>query len=70
MNGKEFYFIVAAAEDDRAAMERTIECFRGYLDCLEGAVERGVVYGIGAWKMGDIYNTPALGEARAMGARA
>ena len=26
-------------------MERTVECFRGFLDCLEGAVEKGVVYG-------------------------
>lgn len=70
LSGKEFYFIVAAAEDDRNAMERTIECFRGYLDCLEGAVEKGVVYGVGAWKIGDILNSPALDEARAMGERA
>ena len=33
---KEFYFILAAAEDNRANMERTVECFRGFLDCLEG----------------------------------
>ena len=70
LTGKEFYFIVAAAEDDKAAMQRTIECFRGYLDCLEGAVEKGIVYGVGAWKIGDIRNSPALDEARAMGTRA
>lgn len=70
ITGKEFYFIVSAADDDRDAMQRTVECFRGYLDCLDGAVEKGIVYGIGAWKIGDIHNTPALAEARAMGAAA
>ncbi len=68
--GKEFYFIIAAADDDRAAMERTLECFRGFLDCLDGAVEKGVVYGVGAWQIGDIRRTPALEEARALGAGA
>ena len=64
---KEFYFILAAAEDNRANMERTVECFRGFLDCLEGAVEKGVVYGAGAWKMGDIKGNPAMKQARIMG---
>ena len=35
MNGKEFYFIVTAAEDDRKKMLRTIDTFQGFLDCLE-----------------------------------
>ena len=64
---KEFDFILAAADDNREAMLRTVECFRGFLDCLEGAVERGVVYGIGAWKVGDIKGSPALEEAKSMG---
>lgn len=67
MRDKEFYFILAAAEDNRAGMERTVECFRGFLDCLEGAVEKGVVYGAGAWKMGDIKGNPAMKQARIMG---
>ena len=64
---KEFYFIIAAAEEDKAAMERTIDGFRGFLDCLEGAAECGVVYGVGAWKVGEIENTPAPREAYEMG---
>ena len=44
-------------------MERTIDGFRGFLDCLEGAEERGTVYGIGAWKMGEIKEKPAMREA-------
>ena len=35
MKNKEFYFIVTAAEDDRKLMERTVDTFQGFLDCLE-----------------------------------
>lgn len=67
IRGKEFYFILAAAEEDREAMERTVECFRGFLNCLDDAVEKGVVYGTGAWQMGDIRKSPAMQQARTMG---
>lgn len=60
---KEFYFLLTAADEDVAAMQRTVEGFRGFLDCLENPVERGVIYGVGAWKMHEIDGTPALGEA-------
>ena len=39
ITNKEFYFIIAAAEDNKAMMERTIDGFRGFLDCLEGPQE-------------------------------
>ena len=67
MKNKEFYFIIAAAENDKAMMERTIDGFRGFLDCLEGPQEKGTVYGIGAWQIGDIKNSPAMNEAYEMG---
>lgn len=69
ITGKDFYFIVAAAEPDVSAMERTIEGFRGFTSCLEDAREKGIVYGVGAWKVGEIQNTPALEEAYQMGRR-
>lgn len=50
-------------------MERTIEGFRGFTSCLEDAREKGIVYGVGAWKVGEIQNTPALEEAYQMGRR-
>ena len=43
MGGKEFYFILTAAEESVEMMERTVECFRGFLDCLDDPEERGVV---------------------------
>lgn len=70
MTDKEFYFILTAAGESIPMMERTVECFRGFLDCLEGPVERGVVYGVGAWHVGEIESSPAMQEAYELGLRA
>lgn len=67
INNKEFYFIVAAADDSRAAMERTIEGFRGFTDCLVGAKEKGIIYGTGAWQIGDIKDSDAMQVAYELG---
>lgn len=67
INNKEFYFIVTAADDDKALMTRTIEEFRGFLYCLEGATEKGIIYGTGAWQVGDIKNKPVMEEAYKIG---
>jgi multimeric flavodoxin WrbA len=67
LSGKEFYFIVTAGDDSKPAMERTIEGFRGFLSCLESPSEKGVVYGVGAFEVGDIQGTPAMAEAYEMG---
>ena len=67
ITNKEFYFIIAAAENDKSMMERTIDGFRGFLDCLENPQEKGVIYGIGAWKVGEIKDTPYLQESYEMG---
>lgn len=40
LSNKEFYFIITAAETDLNMMERSIECFRGLLDCLENPTEK------------------------------
>ena len=45
-------------------MEKTLEGFRGFTeDCLEDAREKGVIYGTGAWQIGDIKGQPAMQEA-------
>jgi multimeric flavodoxin WrbA len=64
---KEFYFIVAAADGSRKAMHRTLEGFRGFTSCLDGAHEKGVIYGTGVWEVGDIKGSPATKEAYQMG---
>ena len=48
-------------------MERTVDAFRGFTDCLENPKEKGIIYGVGAWKVGEIKETPAMDEAYKMG---
>jgi len=67
ISGKDFYFIVTAADTNKQEMERTLEGFRGFTYCLDGANEKGVVYGTGAWQIGDIKKSKAMHEAYQMG---
>ena len=64
---KEFYFIATAAVEDKQSLERTVDGFRGFTACLDGAKEKGVVYGTGAWKVGDIKGSQAMGQAYELG---
>ncbi len=64
---KEFYFIATAADGNKQALERTFECFRGFLDCLSGAVEKGTICGAGVWEKGEILSTNIVNEACEMG---
>jgi len=48
-------------------MERTLEGFRGFTSCLSGANEKGIIYGTGAWNMGDIKGSRAMVQAYEMG---
>ena len=67
---KDFYFIVTAADTDKTMMKRTIEGFRGFTeDCLPAPHERGVIYGTGAWQIGEIRNNPAMQQAYKMGSQ-
>jgi multimeric flavodoxin WrbA len=67
INNKEFYFIVTAAVNSQPSMQRTIEGFRGFTSCLSGAKEKGIVYGTGAWKIGEIKGKKAMNLAFEMG---
>ena len=67
IKNKEFYYIVTSAEDDKEIQERTIECFRGFADCVDGAEEKGIIYATGVYEKGEIKNSPALEEAYQMG---
>ena len=67
MTGKEFYFIVSAAEDNKQKMLRTIDTFQGFLDCLENPSVKGTVFGLGVWQVGEIKGNPAMAEAYEMG---
>lgn len=66
---KEFYYIMTAAEDSDTVMDCTLECFRGFAACLDGAREKGVIYGKGVYEAGAIKGLPAMREAYEMGKR-
>jgi multimeric flavodoxin WrbA len=70
INNKEFYFIITAADNSKRAMERTIEEFRGFTSCLNGVKEIGIIYGTGAWNIGDIKRKDAMKQAHEMGIKA
>lgn len=66
---KEFYYIVTAADEEKQAAQTTLDCFRGYADCVEGAKEMGVIYGMGTYEKGEIIGHPAMIDAYEMGKR-
>lgn len=47
--------------------EKKVACFRGYADCVEGAVEKGVIYGTGVYYAGEVKETQAMQKAYEMG---
>lgn len=67
VKNKEFYYIVTAADAELEAARTTIDCFRGYADCVDGAKEMGIIYGMGAYEKGEILGTNAMTEAYKMG---
>jgi multimeric flavodoxin WrbA len=69
IRNKEFYFIVAAADTSRRAMKRTLEGFRAFTSCLSRPKEKGIIYGTGAWKAGDIKGSKAMTQAYEMGSQ-
>ena len=70
VKNKEFYYIVTMADEEHASADTTLACFRGYADCVEGAVEKGVIIGTGVYEPGKVSNTPAMRQAYEMGKQA
>lgn len=64
---KEMYYIMTAADGERESMDTTLACFRGYADCVDGAVERGIIYGTGVYEAGEVKETAAMQDAYQMG---
>lgn len=67
IRNKEFYFIMTAADDNIQAIKQTLEGFRAFTYCLEGAIEKGIINGIGVWNKGDINKSTTMNIAFEMG---
>ena len=55
------------ADEEKASADTTLTCFRGYADCVEGAVEKGVLVACGVYEPGAVRNTSAMAQAYDMG---
>ena len=55
------------ADEEKASADTTLSCFRGYADCVEGAVEKGVLVACGVYEPGAVCGTPAMAQAYEMG---
>lgn len=68
MVNKEVYYILTAADTNAANLEKTVESIRGFtLDCLDGAVEKGILYGTGVWDKGEVQSSVHMKTAYEMG---
>lgn len=63
VKNKEFYYIVTMADEETASADTSLACLRGYAECVEGAVEKGVIIGSGVYEPGKVKNTAAMNEA-------
>jgi len=62
--------IPPAAVKRKDLLGRAFKGFRGFTSCLSGAKEKGVIYGTGAWKIGDIKGSSGMTQAYKMGKNA
>lgn len=57
IKNKEFYYIITAADSRSKFLERTVEEFRGFLNCLNSFKEKNILYATGVFKKGDVNST-------------
>ena len=67
VKNKEFYYIATCADEENQSCETTFACFRGYADCVEGAIEKGIIYGSGVYEKSEIKNKVQMQQAYQMG---
>lgn len=63
IQNKEFYYIATCADEEKSSAETTFSCFKGFADCVEGAIEKGFIYGTGVYEKGEIIGTTAYKTA-------
>ena len=67
MKNKDIYLIATAAETGEEILERTIDGFRGFMDCYDGFVEKGVIRAAGVYQVGEVQSTKYMQQAYDMG---
>ena len=67
MKNKQFYYILTSANPNPDAIDSTVAGLRGFLRCLPGAVEKGIIHGAGINAKGAVEETDAFAKAYEMG---
>ena len=67
MKNKDVFLIATAEDSDPKALERTMEGFRGFMDCYEGFNEKGAIYAAGVNNIGDVLETKYVKQAYDLG---
>jgi NAD(P)H-dependent FMN reductase len=67
ISGKEFYFIVTAWDPECTHLQRIVEEFRGYTDCLNDPIEKGILLAAGVTDKTDVERTKYLAQAYQFG---
>ena len=67
IKNKDFYFIATAATEDEKEMVRTIDGFRGFLDCLEDVREKGVILAHSVWNKEEVKDKKYMQDAYNLG---
>ena len=55
------------SDAEKVSADTTLACFRGYADCVEGAMEKGSLVASGVYEPGAVRSTPAMAQAYEMG---
>ncbi|MBR2188313.1 MAG: flavodoxin family protein [Eubacterium sp.] len=63
MKNKQFYYILTSANPNADAVDSTVAGLRGFLRCLPGAQEKGVIHGAGVNSAGEIAGTDVFRQA-------
>lgn len=67
LSDKEFYYIMTAADDEDAAFDTALACFRGFAVCLKGSKEKGIIRSGGVYEAGAVKGTKHMSAAYEMG---
>lgn len=67
IKNKDFYFILTGETRKKHKFETPIQGLRGFISCLPESKEKGIIYGIGAFEIGDIKDKPCMEEAYNLG---
>ena len=67
IENKDFYFIGSCSDRRQEAFDSALETIQGFLDSVKDVELKGVVYGKGAFELGEIDEKPSMQEAYEMG---